>query len=68
MYWTLELLRLHTVVLFLSACEELGHSGVPGQMTRCRSQHVECTSRVVDAWAHMGCPMVHGGMALSVGI
>jgi len=53
------------VALFPIACEELGHIGVPRQMRRCRSHHGGCTRRVANAWAHMGCPMVHGGISLS---
>lgn len=53
-YWALELLRSNMVALVLIACEELSHIGVLGQMRRCRSHRGGCTSRVADAWAHMG--------------
>lgn len=65
MYWELELPRFDIETLFSITCEELGHIGVLGQMRRCRSHRGGYTSRVVDAWKHMGCSMVHGGMALS---
>lgn len=47
---------------------ELSHIGVPGQMRMLRSHRGGCASRVANAWADMGWPMVHGGMQLSVDI
>lgn len=65
MYCALDPLRFNMVALFLIACEELGHISVPRQMRKCRSDRGGCTSRAVDAWAHMVCSMVHDCMALS---
>ena len=54
MHWALELLRFNIAVLLLIACEELNHLGVPGKMMMCILHYGGCTSRVVDAWVHVG--------------
>jgi len=67
-YWEQESPRINIAEISPLASVELGRSGLQGQMRRCRSLHGRCTSSVVVSWEHMGFPMVHGGMALRVGI
>lgn len=67
-YWEQESPRISTTEISPLASVELGHSSLPRQMRRCRSLCGRYTSNMVVARAHMGFPMVLGGMALIVGI
>jgi len=67
-YWEHESPRIGTTETSPLAGVELGRSGLPRQIRRCRLLRGKCTCSMVVAWAHMGFPMVHGAMALSIGI
>lgn len=59
-YWTLELLRIGSVVLFTLTCEELGLLGLSRQMRRYSSHRGVLTSRMVVEMATLiGCKMMH---------
>lgn len=67
-YWEHESPRIGTIGISPLAVVELGFLGLPWQMRRCILVRGGCTSSVVDEWEHMVLPMVHGGIALSVGV
>jgi len=59
-YWTHELLRIRSVVLFMLACEELCRLGLSRMMRRYNSHHGWINSRVVTVEIEtlIGCEMM----------